>query len=170
MDEFLKVFGEVRVATVTIVIVAILFVYKVYAKIKETMIEQYKRNEEKEERIQAILDQASRYPEWHQQSLDIQKQFSDAITELKSGIQENSNLIREMEAMRCLNSVLTFSDELLHSSNRHSKERFDQIIKDAKQYELYCEEHPNFENDRAVFAIGNIRSVYQKCLEEGTFL
>ena len=72
MDEFLQVFGDLKVATVVIVIVALCFVYKLYSVTKNHLIEKYKKEEEKERKVQKVIDQAEKYPEWHKQSLDIQ--------------------------------------------------------------------------------------------------
>ena len=35
-------------------------------------------------------------------------------------------------------------------------------------YERYCEEHPEYPNNRAVLAIENIREVYKERLKNGT--
>lgn len=79
MDEFLKVFGDITISTVAIIIVALVFLWKIYNIVKNHLIEKYKQEEEKEKKVQKIIEQASHYPEWRQQSIDIQKKFSDAI-------------------------------------------------------------------------------------------
>lgn len=65
--------------------------------------------------------------------------------------------------------ILRFNDELLHKK-RHSKETFDQVLKDVKSYEKYCDEHEDFENEQAVRAIINVRRCYDKCQEDCDFL
>lgn len=65
--------------------------------------------------------------------------------------------------------ILRFDDEIRHGE-KHSKEHFDQIIEDIDKYEDYCRDHPKFPNNKVVFAIRNIKNVYQKCTDEGTFL
>lgn len=70
--------------------------------------------------------------------------------------------------MACIR-ILRFNDELLHKK-RHSKETFDQILKDVKFYEKYCEDNDDFENERAVRAIVNVRRCYDKCSEDCDFL
>ena len=45
MDEFLQVFGDLKVATVVIVIVALCFVYKLYSVTKNHLIEKYKKEQ-----------------------------------------------------------------------------------------------------------------------------
>lgn len=70
--------------------------------------------------------------------------------------------------MACIR-ILRFNDELLHKK-RHSKETFDQILKDVKFYEKYCDDNKDFENERAVRAIKNVRRCYDKCSEDCDFL
>lgn len=65
--------------------------------------------------------------------------------------------------------ILAFGDEIRLGVD-HSKERFDQILTDISEYEQYCEEHPNYHNDKAPVTIALIKKTYQKCLEENKFL
>lgn len=98
------------------------------------------------------------------------------IDEIEDGVNLANNKCDKYEAQReedkavmaCIR-ILRFNDELLHKK-RHSKETFDQILKDVKFYETYCDEHENFENERAVRAIVNVRRCYDKCSEDCDFL
>jgi len=65
--------------------------------------------------------------------------------------------------------ILKFNEELLRDV-KHSKEMFDQVLEDVTKYTHYCAEHPNFENDKAVLAINNVRKCYEKCLEQHDFI
>lgn len=176
MDAFLQIFGEMKVVTVVVGIAALVFLWKIYNTVRKHMIEKYKQEEEKEQKIQAVIDQASHYPEWHKQSLDIQKMFSESISEVRAGQAENSKLLEklsrklaETETTTCRYRILRFNDEILHDC-KHSKEHFDQILDDITQYEKYCEEHSEYENNKAVLAIENIKRIYQKCSNESLFL
>ena len=48
MDEFLKVFGDITISTVAIIIVALVFLWKIYNIVKSHLIEKYKQEEETE--------------------------------------------------------------------------------------------------------------------------
>lgn len=65
--------------------------------------------------------------------------------------------------------VLRFGDELLHDV-RHTKEHFDDVLRDITEYEKYCAEHPNFENDQMHITAEHIKETYHKCLKEHSFL
>lgn len=176
MDEFLQVFGNLTVASVAVVIAALVFVWKLYTIAKNHMIERYKKEEEKERKVQQIIEQASHYPEWRKQSLDIQKSLWEAIDTVKkaqlNNIERLEVLTREIgqsEATACRYRILRFNDEILHEQ-RHTKEHFDQILDDITRYEKYCDEHPEYENNKAILAIKNVKRVYQKCSDENSFL
>ncbi len=176
MDEFLQVFGDMKVATVVIILVALGFVYKLYTVSKNHLIEKYKKEEERERKIQKVIEQAEKYPEWHKQSLDVQKQFSDAIAAIKEDQSKTSKQLErlttqigENEATVCRYRILRFNDEILHEQ-KHTQEHFDQILDDVTKYEKYCDEHPEYENNKAVLAIENVKRIYRKCSDENLFL
>ena len=176
MDEFLQVFGDITVSTVAIIVIALVFLWKLYVIVKNHLIEKYKQEEEKEKKVQKVIEQAAHYPEWHQQSIDIQKKFSDAISAIETAQQDNldglkrlGRMIAENEATTCRYRILRFNDEILHEQ-KHTKEHFDQILDDVTRYEQFCSDHPEYENNKAVLAIENIKKVYQRCSEENTFL
>lgn len=176
MDEFLEVFGDLKVAAVVMVAAALFFVWKLYSIARKQLIEKYKQEETKEKRVQEIIDQAAMYPKWHQQSIDIQQKFSDAIAAIEATQRDNlallnqlSQMLAETEATTCRYRILRFNDEILHDQ-QHTKEHFDQILDDVTRYEKFCREHPEYENNKAVLAIENIKRIYKKCTDESSFL
>lgn len=73
------------------------------------------------------------------------------------------------EALAARRRILRFNDELLLKI-KHSKEMFNDILKDITDYDNYCRTHPDFVNQRAVFAEQNVGKAYKKCMEENDFL
>ena len=65
--------------------------------------------------------------------------------------------------------VLRFGDELIHDV-RHTKEHFDDVLRDITEYENYCDTHPRFENDQMHITAAHIKETYHKCLKEHSFL
>lgn len=92
--------------------------------------------------------------------------------EIKDSKQETKdlrNVCDERDATLRRTHILHFNDEILHGI-KHTKEHFDQILEDITDYNNYCDEHPKYENDKAGFAIGNIKRTYQKCMDNNSFL
>ena len=85
---------------------------------------------------------------------------------------EVKNIRKEMGEDRAVGArvrILRYDEELL-DNKRLSKDSFDQALDDTTEYEKYCEDHPNFPNNKTKMAVQNIERVYQKCLAERDFL
>lgn len=65
--------------------------------------------------------------------------------------------------------ILHFNNELLRNI-AHTKEEFVEVLAEIDAYESYCDEHPDYPNNRAVLAIQNIKSNYQSRLQKHDFL
>ena len=76
---------------------------------------------------------------------------------------------KEKDVVAARRRILRFNDELLRDID-HSKEYFDDILEDVHTYEQYCAEHADFQNEKAVMAIKNIRRCYESCMEKHNFL
>ena len=95
--------------------------------------------------------------------------LSKEIKDVKKDVSDIREEAKEREAINRRARILEFGDEILHGTE-HSKEHFDQILLDVSEYENYCDEHPHYMNNVARATIKHIKSVYQKCLEDGGFL
>lgn len=65
--------------------------------------------------------------------------------------------------------ILHFNNELLREVN-HTEEEFNEVLAEIDAYERYCAEHPEYPNNRAIHAIGNIKRVYDERLQKHDFL
>lgn len=102
-------------------------------------------------------------------------------TALQDRFSKNSNgaIVRRLDALdhkvdrndanRQRERILQFNVELLRKM-QHTREDFVDVLATIDSYEVYCRDHPDYPNSRAVLAISNIRRIYQECMEEGTFL
>ena len=169
IEYFLEAFGDMRVGWAAVAITAIIFLAKIYKKIEEYFFFFFIAEKEKNDRIQEVIDQAKQYPVWHKQSIEIRENLNGLIGDLDKKIDKLQCTSDEGTAYMWRYRILRFDDEIRHDE-KHTKEHFDQILEDITQYEKYCAAHPEFPNNKAVFAIKNIKNVYQRCTEEGTFL
>ena len=93
----------------------------------------------------------------------------EKVDKLSQDVQHNKADDDEQWASLSRTHILRFGDELLHGV-KHSKEHFDQIMRDISKYETYCNTHPDYLNDVAHATIQHIKKTYQRCLEENDFL
>ena len=91
------------------------------------------------------------------------------VKELNDSFEKHISLEEEEKIRDARARILRFNDEVL-LNRKHSKEHFEEILQDIDMYEKYCNDHPNYKNNKAVFAIDTIKEVYKKCLKDKDFL
>lgn len=176
LDVLLKLFGDGTASKAILVGAVIYSLLKIAKEVGKYYRNKWEMEQEKEQQMKDILEQVRKYPEWHEQSIGIQNHFNQSISSLENKLDRVSDSVSELRlsndeemAMTWRYRILRFNDEIMHDE-KHTKEHFDQIMEDITKYENYCKEHPSFPNNKAVFAINNIKRIYQKCTDEGTFL
>lgn len=88
------------------------------------------------------------------------------LSEKVDTIETNAELERVRDSRQ---RILRFNDEIL-CGQRHSKEHFDEILDDITVYEHYCNNHKEYENNKAVLAIATIKKTYDNCMNTHDFL
>ena len=99
----------------------------------------------------------------------IQEDLTNISTQVENNKQQMNDRLERNSVIAARIRILQASDEMRRHV-QHSEEYFDQLHDDITMYENYCRLHPEFKNNKAVHAIENINRVYQKCLQENTFL
>lgn len=176
MEYFIQLFGALTIEKVVMIAGAIGFAAGCYKKMADYLKDRAVREKEKDDRMKKVIDQTEKYPEWHQQSINIRDNLNDAIKELNEKMDAIKDTLTAAEEKRSEEHatsnryrILRFDDEIRHGAH-HTKEHFDQILDDITEYRNYCKEHPMYENNKATMAIENIKRVYEQCTAERTFL
>ncbi len=99
----------------------------------------------------------------------INREVLDKVDVLEADVRSIRGDIEEQAAVDCRARILRFGDEVLHGYE-HSKDHFDQILRDVDGYERYCAAHPEFENNVTELTSRRIKDVYMKRLDENDFL
>ena len=103
----------------------------------------------------------------------IGRAINGEVIEKVNSLSEDVKALKEEDAEQWASlsrsHILRFGDEILHGVP-HSKEHFDQILLDISNYETYCDDHPKYKNNIANATIKQIKSTYQKCLDDNKFL
>ncbi len=104
------------------------------------------------------------------------KELNGRLTTMESTVEEISlrqkdieEKAQEREAINARIRILRFSDEIRRGL-KHSQESLDQALSDVTTYEHYCDDHPKFENQKAVGACEHIKKEHARCLAENDFL
>lgn len=106
------------------------------------------------------------------QKVDNLDQKVDALTEkveLVDSKVDKVDFAREQDqAISKRTRILRFNGEIMRGT-KHNKEEFDDCIEAIDDYEDYCEKHPDFPNNKCVFAVNNVKRVYKECIENNSF-
>lgn len=97
------------------------------------------------------------------------KEAKEDINNLRKDLDAHIT-VQELEAIRRVRQqILRFNDEILFN-RKHSQEHFEEILDDINIYEKFCQTHDDYKNNKAEFAINNIKRTYDRCLQEKDFL
>lgn len=104
IDEFIKIFGDITILQIVEIVFAAIFLFFIYKQVKkffqQKIEEQNKRTEAEKLRdaqIKEALDEVHKYPEYRQQSIDIQKKLEYQIFELKEMHKDTVDRLTKME-------------------------------------------------------------------------
>lgn len=92
-DEFVKLFGDITILNVIELILAAFFLYLIYKKVKDHLIKVHESEKKRDEQLKEALDAVRKYPEYRQQSIEIQKKLESDI----KGLRESQEGLRETQ-------------------------------------------------------------------------
>ena len=79
-------------------------------------------------------------------------EIKNRLSELEKHDERQDAERAEDKALDARRRILQFADEIRRKV-RHSEEHFNNVFEDIKYYKTYCDDHKNFENDRARISI-----------------
>lgn len=91
---------------------------------------------------------------------------------LEKIIADLATIREEMKRDRAVNArirILGASDEVLHGVD-HSLEWWNQVNEDITKYDNYCNNHPDFKNNKAVQAVDHLNKIYAERLDNNDFI
>lgn len=94
---------------------------------------------------------------------------NDMLAAIKKEIDEMKTERLADKATDARRRILGASDEVLHGT-LHSREWWEQIMDDITEYEKYCHENKEYENNKAKIAISELTSCYQTRRDRQDFL
>ena len=98
--------------------------------------------------------------------LDVQ---GKKLNSLEQSFMEKNAEDNEKEAQAARRRILRADDEI-RVGVKHSKDFFEDVLRDIDYYEEYCDAHPHFKNRCAESAIRNVSATYDACKAHNNFL
>ena len=93
---------------------------------------------------------------------------NDCSKKILEAIQKINNKIDQRIAIECRIRILKFMDEIIEGWE-HSKDSYNQIMRDITNYLQYCDEHPQFLNHQTDATIERIKKDYEQRLATNDF-
>ena len=91
------------------------------------------------------------------------------IDSLEQSFMQKTAADDEREAKAARRRILRADDEI-RVGMKHSKDFFEDVLRDIDFYEEYCDNHTHFKNKCAESAIGNVVACYEDCKRKNSFL
>ena len=88
-----------------------------------------------------------------------------AVQDVNRKVDRLEEKVDERDAVLARTHILRFRDEL-YNDQKHTSEYFEQTLDDISTYNMYCKEHPGFQNGRTVAAAEFIREEYKRLFKE----
>ena len=100
---------------------------------------------------------------------DMTEATDKRVDKLQASFDSHINEYETAKAASQRYRILRFYDEVCEG-RRHSESHFEDILDDIDEYELYCDTHPKFKNNRGKAAMEYIDATYKKIKANGGFL
>lgn len=107
-NEFMDIFGHFTIAQVTVVILALIFLWAIYKKIGDYLMKKHDAAQAKDAQLAKALETVSHYPEYRKQSIEIQQHLENKITNLEDAwcqVCERLTKIEELNAKKERNKL-----------------------------------------------------------------
>ncbi len=109
---------------------------------------------------------------WHWVARKLGRAFNgetlDRLDTIEQTLDDHLKEEKEKDIIMYRQRILRFADEM-YVKKYHSKEFFEETLSQIKEYNNYCEEHPDFENERTVIAQRLIKDQYEECMKRNSF-
>lgn len=92
----------------------------------------------------------------------------DCSKKILEAIQKIDNKLDQKTTIGCRIRILKFMDEIIEGWE-HSKDSYNQIMRDITDYLQYCDEHPQFLNHQTDATIEHIKKDYEQRLATNDF-
>ena len=128
-EQFIEVFGNVTVLDVATFIIAVGVAVLLYRKVRDFFVAQHEAQKQQAEDLKEALAGVRKYPEYRQQSIEIQQMLQAEIAELRAQQHENSERLQantekliEMEERRQKQRRNELRDTLLSNFRYYTNE------------------------------------------------
>lgn len=115
-NAFIKMFGEVTITEATLCIGALVFMYGIYKKLSDKIVQRHDAEQERMAKLEESYDCVhNKYPEYRQQSLQIQKELTARMDSMGAAIDGLAKSLADMKEVTDRRERNRIRDRLLQA-------------------------------------------------------
>ena len=122
LNNFINLFGQVTLSTVVELVLAGVFLYLIYKKVRDFLIERYEAEKARDQRINEALDAVHKYPEYRAQSIKIQQTLENEIQTIRQAMERYQARLDSVEEANKRRECNKLRDRLLQSYRYYTNE------------------------------------------------
>ena len=122
LNNFINLFGQVTLSTVVELVLAGVFLYLIYKKVRDFLIERYEAEKARDQRINEALDAVHKYPEYRAQSIKIQQTLENEIQTIRQSMERYQARLDSVEETNKRRECNKLRDRLLQSYRYYTNE------------------------------------------------
>lgn len=122
LNNFINLFGQVTLSTVVELVLAGVFLYLIYKKVRDFLIERYEAEKARDQRINEALDAVHKYPEYRAQSIKIQQTLENEIQTIRKTMERYQARLDSVEETNKRRECNKLRDRLLQSYRYYTNE------------------------------------------------
>lgn len=130
LDEFLNVFGDVTIGRLTVILMALGFLYGIYKEFKKFNDEKLQERQakleaekERQKKIDESWEMTQKYPQYHKESITIRDGIKKEIQELKDDFAVILGRLDDMEEKNKKRECSKLRDMLLQNYRYYTSEQ-----------------------------------------------
>lgn len=115
-NAFIELFGEITVLDVVLAIGALAFMYGIYKQVSDHIVKKHDAEQERDAKLEESYDCVhNKYPEYRQQSLQIQKDLTDRMDNMGQAIDGLAKSLADMKEVTDRRERNRIRDRLLQA-------------------------------------------------------
>lgn len=134
LDEFLQIFGDIKLSQIVVVVLAFVFLFIVYKDIKKIIdakIQEIQKREETEKAYKKKIEESysitQKYPEYHRESIQIRDSLNKEIQEIRN----------------CFNSVMERLEEIEKENKKRECSKLKDMLLQNYRYYTNLQQNPS---------------------------
>ena len=137
-SQFLELFGKLTVADIVTAVMAIVFLIIIYRRVSKLITDKHDRDVERDKQLVEALTGVRKYPEYRQQSINIQHELQNEIAEIR---QQSIETQRELKAE--LEKLSDRLEKMENTANRRACNELRDTLLQSYRYYTSTERNPS---------------------------